>query len=105
MKYWRFDGFEKLKFDVKNEYTDTKQSPTNLGLSFEVVNCLVVFPTYFNPYNSLLIIRQISLQFMYTPALRGLVDSELFPSSMIHESNIVLYRKRGSFFYLDQESW
>ena len=27
---------------------DTKQSPTNLGLSFGVVNCLLVFPTNFN---------------------------------------------------------
>ena len=42
---------------------------TNLGLSFGVVNCLVVFPTHFNRNNSLLIILQISLLFMYTPAL------------------------------------
>ena len=34
---------------------DTKQSPTNLGLSFGGINCLVVFPTHFNPNNSLLI--------------------------------------------------
>ena len=33
------------------------------------VNCLVVFPTYFNPNNSLLIILQISLLFRYTPTL------------------------------------
>ena len=31
---------------------DTKQSPTNLELSFGVVNCLVVFPTHFNPNKS-----------------------------------------------------
>ena len=31
--------------------------------------CLVVFPTYFNPNKSLLIILSISLLFMYTPAL------------------------------------
>ena len=37
---------------------DTKQSPTNLGLSFGVVNCLVVLPTHFNPNNSFLIILQ-----------------------------------------------
>ena len=48
---------------------DTKQSPTNLGLSFGVVNCLVVFPTHFNLTNSLLTSLQISLLFMCTPAL------------------------------------
>ena len=37
---------------------DTKQSPTNLGLSFGGANCLVVFPTHFNPNNSLLIFLQ-----------------------------------------------
>ena len=31
---------------------DAKQSPTNLGLSFGVVNCLEVI--HFNPNNSLL---------------------------------------------------
>ena len=45
-----------------------KQSPTNLGLSFGVVNCLVVFPMHCNPNNSLLIL-QISLIFTCTPAL------------------------------------
>ena len=35
---------------------DIKQSPTNLGLSFRVVNCLEVFLTHFNPNNSLLIL-------------------------------------------------
>ena len=44
---------------------DTKQSPTNLGLSFFFggggggINCLVVFPTHFNPNNFLLILLQI----------------------------------------------
>ena len=33
------------------------------------VYCLVVFQTYFNPNNSLLIILQISLLFGFTPAL------------------------------------
>ena len=51
------------------DYTDTKQSATNLGLSFGVVNCLVVFPTHFSPNNSLIILLQISLLFMCTPAL------------------------------------
>ena len=36
----------------------TKQFPTSLGLSFEGVNCLVVFPTHLT-----------SLLFMFTPAL------------------------------------
>ena len=49
--------------------TDTKQSPTNLGLFLEGVYCLVVFQTSFNPNNSLLIILQISLLFRFTPAL------------------------------------
>ena len=35
----------------------------------EGVYCLVVFQTYFNPNNSLLIILQISLLFGFTPAL------------------------------------
>ena len=33
---------------------DTKQSASNLGLPFVGVNCLVVFPTHFNPNNFLL---------------------------------------------------
>ena len=51
---------------------DTKQSPSNLGLSFGVINCLVVFPTHFNPNNFLLIILQILLLFTCTPALRAI---------------------------------
>ena len=39
---------------------DIKQSPTNLRLSFGVVNCLKVFPTPFNAINSLL---KITLNF------------------------------------------
>ena len=34
------------------------------------INCLVVFPTHFNPRNSLLILLQISLVFMCNPALK-----------------------------------
>ena len=48
---------------------DIKQSPTNLGLSFGAVICLEVFPAHFNPNNYLLILLQISLLFMFTPAL------------------------------------
>ena len=40
-----------------------------MGLFLEGVYCLVVFQTYFNPNNSLLIILQISLLFGFTPAL------------------------------------
>ena len=54
---------------------DTKQSPTNLGLSFAMVNDLVVFPTHFNPNNSLLILLQISLLFMCTIALKVLPNT------------------------------
>ena len=46
---------------------NTKQPPTNLGLSW--VNRVIVFPAHFNPNNSLLILLQISLLFMCTPAL------------------------------------
>ena len=59
---------------------DTKQSPTNLefyyyfffggGVGGGGVNYLIVFPTHFNPNNSLLKLLQISLLFMFTFALR-----------------------------------
>ena len=49
---------------------DTKQSPTNRGSLLASELCGIVFPTYFNPNNSLLILLQISLLFMFTPALR-----------------------------------
>ena len=62
-KYRRFDGFWKLKLIGGYQTVHT-----NLGLSFGVVNCVVVFPTYFNPNNSLLIILEISLLFTCTPA-------------------------------------
>ena len=64
----KIDGFVKLKFDVKK--TDTKQSPINLGLFSEGVNCLVVFPTHFNPNIFFLMLLQISLLLMFIPALR-----------------------------------
>ena len=48
---------------------ETKQSPTNQGLSFVGVNCLVVFPIHFYRKNSLLILLQISLLLVFTPAL------------------------------------
>ena len=65
MKCWRFDGFEKLKIEVKR--MDTKQSPfqpSALSLIFFFfwggggggVNCLVVFPTHFNPFNNIIFI-------------------------------------------------
>ena len=60
MKCGRFDAFGKLKFEEKNYY----------GALSGMVNCLVVFPTQFNPpNNSLLIILQISLPFTCIPAL------------------------------------
>ena len=57
------------------ELIDGYQPPTDLGLSFGVVNCLVVFPTHFNPNNSLLIILQISHPFTCTPRLNAPVVS------------------------------
>ena len=76
-EFWERDIFsqrrgeieENRRFEVKNWLMVTKQSPTNLGLSFIFgggVNCLVVFPTHFNPNNSLLILLQISLLFTCT---------------------------------------
>ena len=52
---------------------DTKQSPTNLGLSLGGVNCLVVFPTHLNPNNFLLILLQISL-LLSVPCLKIAVE-------------------------------
>ena len=60
--------------DYYGAITDTKQSPTNLGLFLEGVYCLVVFQTYFNPNNSLLIILQISLLFGFTTRLKAGVN-------------------------------
>ena len=60
---------------------DTKQSATNLGLSFGVVNCLVVFPTYFNPNKSPLILLQISLLF------RSVRINTAFCQYLVHASS------------------
>ena len=63
---------------------DTKQSPTNLRLSFEGreggggTNCLIAFPTHFNANNFLLISLKISLLFMCTPET-ACVTSWLWP--------------------------
>ena len=59
------------KIEIRgDELVDRYQTvPFNLGLSFGAVKCLVVFPTRFNPNNSLLMILQISLLFTCTPAL------------------------------------
>ena len=53
---------------------DSKQSPY----------CLVVFPTHFNPNNSLLISLQISLLFMCTLALRRVCIPRKDKASWIH---------------------
>ena len=47
MKCRRFDGFGKLKLEVKNKNTDTKQYPYQPGALFWGVNCLVLLPTQF----------------------------------------------------------
>ena len=48
---------------------NTKTVPYQPGSLFWGVNCLVVFPTHFNPDNFLLIVLlQISLLFRCTPA-------------------------------------
>ena len=69
------------KIEIRgDELVDGYQTvPYNLGLSFGEVKCLVVFPTRFNPNNSLLMILQISLLFTCTPAL--------IPKSVIGTTN------------------
>ena len=57
--------------------------PTNLGLSFAGLNCLVVFPTHLNPNNFLLISLQISLLFMFTPALNCPCLDSFFSSRLV----------------------
>ena len=64
MKCCKYDEFG------KEELVDGYQTvPYYLGLSFGVVNRLVVFLTHFNPNNSLLILLQIPLLFTCIPAL------------------------------------
>ena len=86
-----------LKWRI-NRPADTKQSPTNLALFFEGVNCLVVFPTHFNLNNSLLKLLQISLLFKWNPALscyccrssllrNSIAIFELWFSSVIFQKN------------------
>ena len=60
---------------MKNEeLVDGYQTvPYQPGALFGGVYCLVVFPIHFNPNNSLLILLQISLIFMCTPALNNRV--------------------------------
>ena len=58
----------------------TKQSPTDLGLLFGVVNCLVVFPAIlFNPSNSLLII----LSSNFTPIYVDFWTTQLLLSKIV----------------------
>ena len=52
----------------------TPNSPLPTWGSLLGVNCLVVFPTHFNPDNSLLKLLQISLLSMFTPALISCFD-------------------------------
>ena len=47
--------------------------PYQAGALFWGLNCLVGFPTHFNPNNSLSILLQISPPFMFTPALSMLL--------------------------------
>ena len=84
MKRRRFDGFGKLTFEEElvDGYPTVPYQPGALFFSFIwkgvkegggggwVVNCLVVFPTHFNPNDSPLILLQISLLFMCTPVLK-----------------------------------
>ena len=64
MKVWWI-----LKIEIwSEELVDGHQTvPYQPGALFSEVNCLVVFPTHFNPNNSLLILLQISFLFMCNP--------------------------------------
>ena len=67
MKCWRFDGI------WREELADGHQTvPYQPGALFWGVNCLVVFPTYFNPNNSLLIITSNFTPIHVYPALSGI---------------------------------
>ena len=56
------------------ELVDGHQTaPYQVGALFWGLNCLVGFPTHFNPNNSLSILLQISPPFMFTPALSMLL--------------------------------
>ena len=83
MKYWRFDGFGKLKFEVKNYkryVADGYQTvPNNLELSFGVVNCLEVFPNPFNSINSLLKITLNFTPIYFYPRLKNTGDNRFYP--------------------------
>ena len=64
----------------------TKQSPTDLGLLFGVVNCLVVFPAIlFNPNNSLLII----LSSNFTPIYVDFWTTQLLLSKIVERFHAV----------------
>ena len=56
---------------------DTKQPQREpqVGRGGGGFNCLVVFITHFNPNNSLLILLEISLLFMCSPAISAKVQS------------------------------
>ena len=66
LKIWRIWKIEIWSEELVHGYQTVLYQP---GLFLEGVYCLVVFQTYFNPNNSLLIILQISLLFGFTPAL------------------------------------
>ena len=86
----------KLKWRI-SRWTPNGPLPTRGYLFFGgwgvgKVNCLVVFPTHFNPNNPLLILLQISLLFMFTPTWRWAKDG------LIHQDDYF-----NQPFFLDNE--
>ena len=72
MKCWRLDGFGKLKLIWSEELADGHQTvPYQPGPLFWGGQLSEVFSTHFNPNNSLLILLQNSLLFMFAPTFRG----------------------------------
>ena len=63
---------------------DTKKSPSNLGLSFAGVNCLVVFPTHLNPNNFLFYITSNFTPIHVYPCLN--LNCKLEPAIWSHDN-------------------
>ena len=68
MKGWRFDGFAKLKFEVRNEYTDSKQYVPNMAFSSE--SKIWDMKILFGP------VEQLTVHFLQTKSVKH-VDSQM----------------------------
>ena len=64
----------KLEFEVRNEWTDTKQFTSNLQCC--CVNCVVVFQNIFKYFNTFVKLLKISLQFTSSPTLTHSINKQ-----------------------------